>query len=441
MPSPLFLSVRVPTLLAIFCRRHIRRQTNQGSAHRESPSYVVFRLDALGDVVLTTPLFRALKTAHPKSRLTVVVQRSYKALLATNRYIDEILTPPKIRPQWLPKRLQRLIAASLVYWRNLRGRHFDFAVSPRWDVDEHLATFLCTLTNATHRAGFTCTTTGLKRKVNRGFDLAYDICLPPGPICHEVDRNLAVAERLGAAVRADGPEIHLTERDRRAAANFLANVRTGTTLIALGIGARSPGRRWPLQRFAETVQQMGKGRKFQAVIVCSANEIGEASKLAALLQVAPIVIAGAMLREVCAVLERCEIFIGNDSGCAHLAAAVGCSTIVVSRHPSAGDPNHFNSPVRFAPYATNVRVLQPASGRDKCRLACIEPGPHCILGVNVDDVTSVALHMLGSQPRATVIQPNSRALLPPVSLLQTHSADAMRRAVEALRADISRPSL
>ena len=184
----------------MFWRRHINRQSTPASAHRESPSYIVFRLDALGDVVLTTPLFRALKNAHPKSRLTVVVQRSYKTLLATNPYIDEILTPPEIQPRWLPKQLRRLTAAVYFYWRDLRGRRFDFAVSPRWDVDEHLATFLCALTNAEHRVGFTCATTDAKRKINRGFDLTYDICLPPGPICHEVDRNLAMAEWLGAAV-------------------------------------------------------------------------------------------------------------------------------------------------------------------------------------------------------------------------------------------------
>jgi ADP-heptose:LPS heptosyltransferase len=441
MLPPLFLSVRVPTLLAVFWRRHIRRQTIPGSAHRESPSYIVFRLDALGDVVLTTPLFRALKAVHPKSRLTVVVQPSYKALLSTNPHIDEILTPPKIRPQWLPKRIQRLIAASLLYWRDLRGRHFDFALSPRWDVDEHQATFLCALTNATHRAGFTCATTDAKRKINRGFDQTYDICLLPGPICHEVDRNLAVADRLGATVRDDATEIHLTERDRRAAAKLLGDVRVETTLIALGIGAQSPGRRWPLQRFAETVNQMGSSRKVKPVIVCANDEVGEASQLSALLQVAPVVVAGAMLRELCAVLERCDIFIGNDSGCAHLAAAVGCGTIVVSRHPSDGDQNHFNSPVRFAPYATNVRVLQPATGRDKCSLACIKPWPHCILGVAVDDVASAALQMLVSQPAANVTQSDSRVPLPPVRLLQTHSADAIRRAVQALRAEINRPSL
>ena len=46
-------------------------------------------------------------------------------------------------------------------------------------------------------------------------------------------------------------------------------------------------------------------------------------------------------------LERCDLFIGNDSGTAHLAAAMDCKTIVISRHPRDGDPNHSNSPVRF----------------------------------------------------------------------------------------------
>jgi hypothetical protein len=111
-----------------------------------------------------------------------------------------------------------------------------------------------------------------------------------------------------------------------------------------------------------------------------------------------------------------------------------------SRHPCDGAPNHFNSPVRFAPYATHARVLQPATGRDKCRLACIEPGPHCILSISPDEVASAALQMLDTRPGDTVPHPNSRMALLPARLLQTHSADAMRRVVEALRAETTRPS-
>ena len=96
--QPLFLSVRLPTLLAMFWRAHIGRAPSAGLSHKGPISFIVFRLDSLGDVVMTTPLFRALKKAHPESRCTVVVQECYKSLLATNPHIDEILTLPEVRP-------------------------------------------------------------------------------------------------------------------------------------------------------------------------------------------------------------------------------------------------------------------------------------------------------------------------------------------------------
>lgn len=215
MLSPLFFSLCFPTWLAMFWRRSIRHSAITRGSQRQLRSYIVFRLDALGDVVLTTPLFRALKAAYPACRLTVVVQPHIKALLATNPHIDEILTLPEMKLPGLPKRLRRLVAATAFYWTQLRGRQFTFAVSPRWDVDEHLATFLCALTRAEHRVGFSCGTTTAKQEINKAFEGAYDVCLPPGPICHEVRRNMAIAERLGATACDDSLDIHITDRDRR----------------------------------------------------------------------------------------------------------------------------------------------------------------------------------------------------------------------------------
>ena len=136
------------------------------AGHKEPPSFIVFRLDSLGDVVLTTPLFRALKDAHPKSRCTVVVQSAYKTLLATNPYVDDILSLRPNGQEWLPTGIRRLLAALLLYRKELRHRHFDLAISPRWDADEHLSTLLCVLTNATKRVGYTCRTSALKERCN-----------------------------------------------------------------------------------------------------------------------------------------------------------------------------------------------------------------------------------------------------------------------------------
>ena len=175
---------------------------------------IIFRLDAMGDVVMTTPLFRELKRNYPNSHCTAVVQHVFRPLLVTNPFLDEILTLPEIRTDWIPGRAKNLLAVLLFYWRCLRKKSYDIAISPRWDVDEHLATLLCLLTNATKRVGYTEKTSPRKQRLNRGFDAAFSLCLPAGPVQHEVRRNLAVVEALGGAVHDSKLEVRLTERDR-----------------------------------------------------------------------------------------------------------------------------------------------------------------------------------------------------------------------------------
>jgi ADP-heptose:LPS heptosyltransferase len=494
MLPPLLFSVRVPTLLAKAWRALLPHQPCSTLPRRGRLRIIIFRLDAMGDVVMTTPFFRELKRNFPNSRCTVTVQHAFRPLLVTNPFLDEILTLPEITADWLPRRAKNLLAALLFYWRSLRTRSFDIAISPRWDVDEHLATLLCLLTNATKRVGYTEKASPRKQQLNRGFDAAFNLCLPAGPVQHEVRRNLAVVEALGGAVHDSRLEVRLTEHDRESAARLLANVAVSTRIIALGIGASSTGRRWPLVCYAEAVSRLARQVRVQPVILCSAGEREQALRLAALLNAyensiceivmdekslnllqpqahrggigfspgrkslcesyvpsawversgnksAPqgrislaqhgadggmlgkvgnqseprrgdtglidnrwdckaIILAGAPLREACAVLERCDLFIGNDSGTAHLAATMECKTIVISRHPRDGDPNHSNSPLRFGPYCRQARVLQPATGLDACTAGCRVTGPHCITAVSVDDVVSAAQAMLGNPPVA-----------------------------------------
>src|SRR5262249_16097545 len=155
----------------------------------------------------------------------------------------------------------------------------------------------------------------------------------------EVHRSLAVARSIGAPSSDDRLQVQIVDRDRKRAAKFLTGVPASARLIAIGIGAHSPGRRWPLSRYAETVNPLGATNNIQPVIVCSSAELGDSLKLDELLDRPAVIMSGVRLREVCALLERCELFIGNDSGCAHLAAAMNCKVLVISRHPRDGDPD------------------------------------------------------------------------------------------------------
>jgi hypothetical protein len=116
-----------------------------------------------------------------------------------------------------------------------------------------------------------------------------------------------------------------------------------------------------------------------------------------------------------------------------------CKVIVISRHPRDGDPNHFNSPARFAPHCAHGRVLQPATALDGCKDACRSGQPHCITKVSVEEVVAAARLMLNAT--RAVVPPLSRSLPDKAAqrLLHAHSAEAVRRAVEILRDTAERP--
>jgi ADP-heptose:LPS heptosyltransferase len=410
MTLSLFLSVRLPTRLAILWRAYLAPRTSTDSLHRDGLSFLVVRLDQLGDVVLTTPLFRELKRSFPGSSCTLVVQEDFRQLLVTNPHIDEIIGLRPLRAAWLPAPMRSLLSVLLLHRSRLRGRHFDVAISPRWDVDDRLATLLCSLADARERVGYSEAASPAKLRINRGFDRAFSTCLSAGPVQHEVRRNLEIVKALGGTVENSKLEVRLTHRDREFASKLLASVPTSSEVVAVGIGGRSESRRWPLQNYAETLAQLEEKHRVQPVIICSHDEREEAGNLARLLPGKAIVMSGAPLRKVCAVLERCDLFIGNDSGSAHLAGAMNCRIIVISRHPAGGDPNHANSPVRFSPYCDRARVLQPAAGLDRCKVACVSSEPHCILAVPVGQVAAAAHEMLKGDASLQVCIPLNMAL-------------------------------
>ena len=97
---------RLQTLLAIWWLRF--RQERLTTGHKEPTSFIIFRLDSMGDVVLTTPLFRALKASNPQSRSTVVVQPAYRSLLLTNPYVDEVPSMPQPKHPCIGQRFARV---------------------------------------------------------------------------------------------------------------------------------------------------------------------------------------------------------------------------------------------------------------------------------------------------------------------------------------------
>jgi heptosyltransferase-2 len=101
---------------------------------------------------------------------------------------------------------------------------------------------------------------------------------------------------------------------------------------------------------------------------------------------------------VAAVIARSVLFVGNDSGPMHLAAAARVPVVEITCHPHSGGLEHRYSPARFGPRPGPAAILQPAVPAAGCGPSCSALEPHCILATSVEEVVLAGTQLLSAVP-------------------------------------------
>jgi heptosyltransferase-2 len=341
-------------------------------------SILVIRPDHIGDFVLGVPLLRALAQAHPGAALHLAVPSSLADLARGCPWVTSVVTLPDGIACWCPasqtplRRLVRLVWFTL---RRLRPLRPDLAILPRVDPGSDAY-----LTDVVRTAGQQ----------------------------HEV----AASRSLAAALGIDQADWRLalwdTAAERRNVADRLAAAGLERRRLAvIAPGATAPQRRWPADHFAAVGRALVDEGMAVCVVGTRADTPAAQVILAALPRHARLDLTGSLsLTETTALLRRAGIFIGNDSGPLHLAAAAGIPCVEISSFPRDGDPMHHNSPLRFGPWGVPHRILQPAAARPPCRGGCTAAEAHCILAIEPHAVVA-AVHDLLEVVPADHSQPES----------------------------------
>jgi heptosyltransferase-2 len=102
------------------------------------------------------------------------------------------------------------------------------------------------------------------------------------------------------------------------------------------------------------------------------------------------------LRVVVAVISECALFIGNDTGPKHLAAAAGVPVIEISSHPAGGTRGYDGDPDRFGPRVKPADIIRPATALPGCESGCISAMPHCISTITAQKVAGRAIRLLST---------------------------------------------
>ncbi|MEM1995641.1 MAG: glycosyltransferase family 9 protein [Thermoplasmatales archaeon] len=346
---------------------------------------LVIRLDEIGDVVMTTPFLRELRRNLPDAWITLVVKPQVYNLVELCPYVNEVLTYDWSTNRYL-RPLQRHWRALKLARQHLWQRHFDLAIIPRWDADHYHATFVAYFSGAPWRVGYSENVNDRKQRLNGGFDHLLTRVLNDNTVKHEVEHNLEVICFLGGEVREDRLELWLGEEDEAFAERVLKShgVRDGEPLIAFAPGAGAPKRMWPISNFIELGAWLKREYNAYIVAVGRPGEEQLGQELQRRLGDRAINVVGqTTLRQTAALLKCCQLFVGNDAGPMHLAAAAGVPVVEISCHPLNGSPLHPDSPECFGPWGVPHVVLQLEKPLAPCSEGCEAAQAHCILGVTV----------------------------------------------------------
>jgi ADP-heptose:LPS heptosyltransferase len=320
-------------------------RAGQSFTWHEARSILVLKLDEIGDFVLVTPFLRELRRNAPQARITLIVKPAVLNLAETCPHVDAVLAYDsqtlglrawQLRRQWRALRLARRLSRP------------DLAVIPRWGEDAYNATHLARYSRARAIVAYTEQATDAKRGMNRGYDRLITHIVPAIAPRHEVELNLNLLQYFGGDIENSSLELWLTDADRAFATSVLS---AGKKYAAFTAGALDPARRWPTEHYAALAHWLHETHGVAPVVL--GNTVDPTLPDALDLR------GCTTLRQAAAVLARCRLFVGNDTGLKHLAAAVGTPVVEISAFRTGNDVNHGNSPARFHAWGVPHCVVQP----------------------------------------------------------------------------------
>lgn len=345
---------------------------------------LVVRLDNMGDVLMCTPAMRALREAAPEARVTLLTSPA-GARLAPHLDMADAVTV--FRAPWVKPAPGGEVddEQDLVNW--LRNEAIDVAV------------IMTSATQSPLPMALLCRMAGIPVRAAHARENPYALlshwvrdhdALGPG-MRHEVLRQIDLVRSLGVP----GPSsmrlgLGVRDTDRMAARNALlaAGVVPGGPYIVVHPGATAASRRYPAAMMGEAMR--GLVAEGWTCVFCGSADERAAVQLAREAIAGPTVdLSGRLtLGELAALIEGASLLVCNNSGPAHMAAALGTPVVCLY---ALTNPQH-------TPWLVPRRLLsREVPCRNCLQSVCPEPGHPCLTGVPPRDVAMAARALL-AQP-------------------------------------------
>ncbi len=336
---------------------------------------LVISLAGIGNTLLFTPALRLLRERFPSAHISALVMfKGAREILEGNPHLNELI-------HW--NFIQEGLFRSLRFLARFRSCRYDISINayPANRREYNLISFLI----------------GAKQRLGHRYDNLDGVSLnflntkriPESYFRHDVEENIALLGLLGVRGKSPGGlEIFLAEEDRRFAQDWLIRKDLEESFM-VGFHAGSARfknqaqRRWAKEKFARLGRILAQKKSAKILIFGGPDEAQTNREICDSLAGSGYIVKDTTIKQTAALMERCNIFVTNDSGLMHIAAALRLPTVAIF-----GPTN----PGWVHPWGTRYEIIRKELPCSPCffysvrPLTCLLGDFRCIDSIEVDDV-------------------------------------------------------
>lgn len=323
----------------------------------DSPRFLISRMSAIGDTILTLPVLCAIRNRFPKAHITWIVERKSAGVVEGHSDLDELIVLDRL---WFksPSRLRQIRG-------RLRASQFDVTVDAQSKFKSALA---CWLSGAAVRIG-------CQGKYGQEFSTWLNNTLIEPRRPHLVDRTLELLQPLGINSPAIEFRLPIKSDDIETIDRFINASYLGCGFAVINPGASWESKLWPIERFGRVARELGERQHLPSVVAWAGDQER---------QWAQAIVAGSgghalmaphtSLGALAALLDRSCMYIGNDTGPMHIAVAVDTPCVCLhgpTRPEDSGPHGKQHIPIIERYQAGSSRQRRRA-GNDAMRLIQVD---------------------------------------------------------------------
>jgi len=335
---------------------------------------LIIRMSALGDIILTTPLLRAVAEEFPEAEIDFLTKKQFAEVLKYHPRLSRVLG---FEPEQGFFGLLKLI-------RKLRAEKYDLVIDLHINPRSILVRYLSGA--RLQRRYFK---RSLERRLLKWFRLNFLKNSQP-----VAERYFTALEDFGIFPDGRSPEIYFSERESEKARRIIGE-RADQPLVGLAPGASRYTKRWPADRFAQLGEWLAQRLNAQIFILGGEQDVGVSNQVREMLTgkgiKSALDLTGELnILETSALINELDLIISNDTALMHIATAVDTPVLAIFG-PTSRE-------LGFFPYSPKAQVIEldlkcrPCSlhGDKKCPKGHFE----CMLGISPEMVFEKAQKML-----------------------------------------------